>query len=458
MAENLENLPPILRRQKDNTGDEDNESVISNDLDNTQDFSRLESDIKEQMTNIATQVKNSISDMTTHMQQRFDDFDRQVQRLESQLQEHSRQIASQVKVSSLALSNENSNNLRQSAKTSVVDNSSSVSQNSGLTGPQNQGLPSEINLTPVNKGDNFVKLKPQNYSGTDEFEDFLAQFEITSEINGWNYKAKSLYLANSLTGTARSLLSELTDEQRRDYKCLVQKLTARFGSENRAEVFRAQLKARVKGKTESIAELAQAIKKLSRQAYPKASLDVIEALALDHFIDALSETEIRLRLREVGPKTLNEAESIAVRMEAHRIADKQRTRLVGKIEQEGSDNSSGQKILQNQMSALNKNLDSLQKQVENLYQQRKFVPNNANRKFPNQNGRQNINQQPYNRAGAGRPNIPPGNRNQNNFQGYNNVRWNQQSRGDNPNNFPNQNQNRQGNPRQPNQGSGFRLN
>ena len=458
MAENLENLPPVLQRQKDNTGDEDNESVISNDLDNTQDFSRLESDIKEQMTNIATQVKNGISDMTTHMQQRFDDFDRQVQRLESQLQEHSRQIASQVKVSSLALSNENSNNLRQSAKTSVGDNSSSVSQNSGLTGPQNQGVPSDINLTPVNKGDNFVKLKPQNYSGTDEFEDFLAQFEITSEINGWNYKAKSLYLANSLTGTARSLLSELTDEQRRDYKCLVQKLTARFGSENRGEVFRAQLKACVKGKTESIAELAQAIKKLSRQAYPKASLDVIEALALDHFIDALSETEIRLRLREVGPKTLNEAESIAVRMEAHRIADKQRTRLVGKIEQEGSDNSSGQKIMQNQMSALNKNLDSLQKQVENLYQQRTFVPNNANRKFPNQNGRQNINQQPYNRAGAGRPNIPPGNRNQNNFQGYNSVRWNQQSRGDNPNNLPNQNQNRQGNPRQPNQGSGFRLN
>lgn len=170
------------------------------------------------MTNIATQVKNSISDMTTHMQQRFDDFDRQVQRLESQLQEHSRQIASQVKVSSLALSNENGNNLQQSAKTFVVDNNSSVSQNSGLTGPQNQGIPSDINLTPVNKGDNFVKLKPQNFSGTDEFEDFLGQFEITSETNSWNYKAKSLYLANSLTGTARSLLSELTDEQRRDYK------------------------------------------------------------------------------------------------------------------------------------------------------------------------------------------------------------------------------------------------
>ena len=71
------------------------------------------------------------------------------------------------------------------------------------------------------------------------------------------------------------------------------------------------------------------------------SLDVIEALALDHFIDALSQAEIHL------PKTLHEAESIAVRMEAHHIADKQGTHLVGKIEQEGLDRPSGQKILQN---------------------------------------------------------------------------------------------------------------
>ena len=99
----------------------------------------------------------------------------------------------------------------------MIDNSSSVSQILGLTGPQNQGVSSDINLILGNKGDNIVNLKPQNYSGTDEFEDFLAQFDITSEINGWNYKAKSLYLANSLTGTARSLLSELTDEQHRYY-------------------------------------------------------------------------------------------------------------------------------------------------------------------------------------------------------------------------------------------------
>ena len=66
---------------------------------------------------------------------------------------------------------------------------------------------------------NYVKLRPQNFTGTDDdFEDFLRLFEITSEINGWNYRSKSLYLANSLTGAATALLNELNADQRRGYQ------------------------------------------------------------------------------------------------------------------------------------------------------------------------------------------------------------------------------------------------
>ena len=108
---------------------------------------------------------------------------------------------------------------------------------------------------------------------------------------------------------------------------------------------------------------------MTHQAYPKADLEVIEALALDHFIDGLPEPEICLRLREVGPKSLSEAETIAVRMEAHRIADKQRTRFVGKVEQVNSDSSESQKTLENLLSEKSKNLESLQKKFENFSQQ-----------------------------------------------------------------------------------------
>ena len=77
---------------------------------------------------------------------------------------------------------------------------------------------------------------------------------MTAETNGSDYRAETLYLANSLNGSARTLLNELTSDQRRDNTSLVQKLTERYGSENRTEIFRSQLKSRVKGKGETIPE------------------------------------------------------------------------------------------------------------------------------------------------------------------------------------------------------------
>ncbi|MCG8078445.1 MAG: hypothetical protein JAY75_19670, partial [Candidatus Thiodiazotropha taylori] len=105
------------------------------------------------------------------------------------------------------------------------------------------------------------KMKPQHYNGATDFDEFLSQFEITSDLNGWQYREKSLYLASCLTGDARSLLSELDYDGRRDYKTLIEKLAHRFGSVNRSEIYRTQLKSRNRNKSESIAELAQAIRK-----------------------------------------------------------------------------------------------------------------------------------------------------------------------------------------------------
>ncbi|KAK3598270.1 hypothetical protein CHS0354_022587 [Potamilus streckersoni] len=107
-----------------------------------------------------------------------------------------------------------------------------------------------------------------------------------------------------------------------DYYTLVKVLKPRFGTINKTEIYRTQLKSRVREKGELISELAENIKKLTRQAYPDATGEIIEILALDYFIDAWLDSETRLRLRECGPKTLNKAETMAVKMEAHKLADK----------------------------------------------------------------------------------------------------------------------------------------
>ncbi|CAC5406673.1 unnamed protein product [Mytilus coruscus] len=178
------------------------------------------------------------------------------------------------------------------------------------------------------------KIKPQILDGSDDLEEYLTQFNLLAELNDWDLKTKALLLASSLSGSARAILNEITDEERHDFECLVNALKNWFGSMNRSEVFRAELQTRVRLKKETLPELAQAIKKLTRRAYPDTTALVMDNLSLDYFIDAIPETDIRLRLREVGPTSINEAENIAVRLEALRIADRQKGRNVCTVETE----------------------------------------------------------------------------------------------------------------------------
>lgn len=171
-----------------------------------------------------------------------------------------------------------------------------------------------------------------NFDGSEDLEEYLAQFQIISDINGWDYKTKSLHLAGSLKGSARSILSELNETERRDYNTIVRSLNTRYGSVERAEIFRARLQTRIRGKDETIPELAQAIRKLTRQAYPSAPADITDILGIDHFIDALPDFDMRLKLRESHPKTISDAELQAIRLETLRLAERQRGRQVRNLQ------------------------------------------------------------------------------------------------------------------------------
>ena len=125
----------------------------------------------------------------------------------------------------------------------------------------------------------------------------------------------------TIIGHARSLLSELDRGGHRDSDTLIKKLVNRFGSVTRSEIYRTQLKSRIRNRGESIPELAQAAKKLVRQAYPCVHKDVIETLAIDYFIDALTDSEIRLRVREFDSKTLADAERSAPNLSMHHLLE-----------------------------------------------------------------------------------------------------------------------------------------
>ena len=123
-------------------------------------------------------------------------------------------------------------------------------------------------------------------------ETFLAKLELAAMYNGWSMDDKLAHLYCSLVGPAEDLLCST---QGITYAELTERLRQRYGTREQHEKFRLELKFRRKKPTESLQELAGAVEKLNRLAYPSADASTRGILAHDGFIDALDD-------RQLGPR------------------------------------------------------------------------------------------------------------------------------------------------------------
>jgi hypothetical protein len=57
-------------------------------------------------------------------------------------------------------------------------------------------------------------------------------------------------------------------------------------------------------------------------AYPTATVKIRETLSKDQFVDALVDSEMRIGIKQVRPKNLNDAIQLAVELEAYNRAKK----------------------------------------------------------------------------------------------------------------------------------------
>ena len=73
---------------------------------------------------------------------------------------------------------------------------------------------------------------------------------------------------------------------------------------------------------ESLPELGQTIRRLANLAYPTASAEIRETLSKDQFVDALVDSEMRIRIKQARPRNLNDAIQLAVELEAYNRAEK----------------------------------------------------------------------------------------------------------------------------------------
>jgi len=110
---------------------------------------------------------------------------------------------------------------------------------------------------------------------------------------------------------------------------LLEMLRSRFGSANQAERFRAELRARKRWSKESLQNHCQDVCRLLSLASPDppsglsdVDSELSNVVGRDSFLEALNNRTLRVRLLEKEPRTLEEALSIACRLEAfHKVGD-----------------------------------------------------------------------------------------------------------------------------------------
>ena len=169
-----------------------------------------------------------------------------------------------------------------------------------------------------------VTVKPATYDGSTSWLDYKSHFEACAALGTWSEQEKALYLAVSLRGQAQTVLGNLPQDVPRHYEDLVTALNERFAPPNQTELYRAQLRERRQKASESLPELGQSLKRLVNLAYPTAPGDVKEILAKENFIDALVDSDMRLRIKQARPTTLNDAVRHAIELEAFNKAEQKR--------------------------------------------------------------------------------------------------------------------------------------
>ena len=92
-------------------------------------------------------------------------------------------------------------------------------------------------------------------------------------------------------------------------------LKSRYGGKSFADKHQIELRNRRRKKGESISNLQVDIRRLAALAFPKVERKARESIACDHFLDALDDPELALKIRERQPSDLDSALRIALQLE-----------------------------------------------------------------------------------------------------------------------------------------------
>ncbi|ESN94169.1 hypothetical protein HELRODRAFT_163955 [Helobdella robusta] len=170
-------------------------------------------------------------------------------------------------------------------------------------------------------------LKVPAFDGEMSWNVYKTQFEAAATSNCWNGKERTTALILALRGSAAEVLQTIPAENHFNYEVLVSALDLRYGEEHMKQIYRSQLRNRTQRSGESIQQLAQDIERLTLLSYPTSDPEHRDETALDTFIKALCDSELKQSLLLSDKRKLKDAVAHSLTLESAKQASKSDVRL-----------------------------------------------------------------------------------------------------------------------------------
>mgnify|MGYP002717615413 CR=1 FL=1 len=149
------------------------------------------------------------------------------------------------------------------------------------------------------------KLKPDVFDGKVPLREFLSQFLLIARANDWDESTKTVALAASLRGKARTVLENIENFDEINFSEIKSKLELLFGEGNLTQNYYSLFTNRRQKFGEDLASFGAELERLSRLAYPECPYAVRDKIACAQFISALSDGFLRRTLQLEGITSLN---------------------------------------------------------------------------------------------------------------------------------------------------------
>lgn len=211
------------------------------------------------------------------------------------------------------------------------------------------------------------KLLPGRYNGEADFEDYLAQFTVVATANAWSDAEKAAVLLGRLEGKALSAVSRGPDMQ---YTTMIGRLLKQFSMDHE-ETYAQRLQTLVKKDDQTWEDLAHEVRLLASKGYKDVGENTQNRLAVQGFINAVTDDKTREKLRDRNPKSVDEAVQMAHQVECNLTLEKVRQKTIETSSEEKKKKSTTQarKVEEEKASEKDPRLQALEDKVAQLQEE-----------------------------------------------------------------------------------------